>query len=74
MALHLGPPDSRRWTISSWRGASVDDERERERKLERGVLLTCFEGSKEACHCPSAKSQSMQASSMLRHRSFASCP
>jgi hypothetical protein len=30
VALALGLPDSRRWTISSWRGASVDDERERE--------------------------------------------
>ena len=31
MALDLGPPDSRRGqSISSRRGASVDDERERE--------------------------------------------
>jgi hypothetical protein len=30
VALDLGPPDSRRGqSISSWRGASVDDERER---------------------------------------------
>jgi hypothetical protein len=42
VALDLGPPDSRRWTIYSWRGANGDDERER--KLERGVLLTCLEG------------------------------